>query len=134
MNFEEALNLATKLHEGQKHKISGDDYITHPIAVSSKFEDEPHKIAAILHDTVEDTDLTLNDLRNIGLDENTVQCIDILTHKDDQTYLDYILLTKKNEMSKRIKIEDLKHNLSDNPVSKCSKDKYLMALYILEES
>lgn len=133
MNYDEALKLATEKHKYQKRKISGDDYIIHPLAVANKFDDEDYKIVSILHDTIEDTDLTLEDLRNYGLSEELIFYIDILTKKDKQPYLQYILQTKKYKITKEIKIEDLKHNLSDNPPTKCSEDKYLMALYILME-
>ena len=133
MNYEEALKIATDAHKGQFRKISGKEYITHPIAVASKFEDERHKKVAIFHDVPEDTKITLNDLRNYGLEEELINAVDILTHKDNQSYLDYILLCKSTEITKSIKIEDLKHNLSDNPLSKCSEDKYLMALYIINK-
>ncbi len=133
MNYDEALKLATEKHEGQFRKISGEEYIIHPIAIADKFDDEPHKIVSILHDTIEDTDLTLQDLRNYGLDEELIFYIDIVTKKDNQSYLDYILQTKKYKLTREVKIADIKHNLSDNPPSKCSEDKYLMALYILTE-
>ncbi len=133
MNYNEALKLATEKHKGQFRKISGADYIIHPIAVANRFPDEKHKIISVLHDTIEDTDLTLQDLRNYGLDEELIFYIDILTKKDNQSYLDYILQIKKYKITKEIKIEDLKYNLSDNPLTKCSQDKYIMALYILNK-
>jgi len=131
MNYKEALELAAEKHKGQFRKISGEKYISHPIAIANKFTDEKHKIVAILHDTIEDTDLTLQDLQNLGLDEKLIFYIDLLTRKDNQTYLDYILYLKQYQIPREIKIEDLKHNLSDNPPTKCQKDKYLMALFIL---
>ncbi len=131
MNYKEALELATQKHKGQFRKVSGELAITHPIAVASKFYNEQYKTIAVLHDTIEDTDLTLEDLQKLGLDDKSIRAIDVLTRKASQTYLDYILLCKDYGITRRIKIEDLKHNLSDHPTSKCSEDKYLMALYIL---
>ncbi len=133
MNYNEALKLATEKHKGQFRKISGKEYISHPIAVADKFLDEEHKIVSVLHDTIEDTDLTLQNLRDYGLSEGLVFYIDILTKRSYQTYLDYILRTKRYKLTREVKIEDLKHNLSDNPPTKCSEDKYLMSLYILNE-
>lgn len=131
MNYEEALKLATEKHKGQIRKISGKEYITHPIAIADKFTDENHKIVAVLHDIIEDTDTTLGELYNLGLENKLIKYIDILTRKKDQSYLWYILLTKQYDFTKSIKIEDLKHNLSDGLLSKCHEDKYLLALYIL---
>lgn len=131
MNYEEALGLATIMHNGQIRKKTGEDYIIHPFAVANKFLTEGFKIVAILHDVIEDTNLTLNNLRERGLDEKLVLVVDVLTHKKNQTYLEYILNVELSEMARLVKIEDLKHNLI-NPLTKCQKDKYEMALYILE--
>ncbi len=133
MNYQEALQLATEKHKGQKRKMRDKEYITHPIAVASHFISDPYRIVAVLNDTIEDTDLTLEDLRNHGLEDELIIAVDILTHKKGQTYLDYILLCGKDEMTRQIKIADLKHNLSDNPTSKCAEDRYIMALYILND-
>ena len=66
MNYEEALELATRMHSGQKRIKTNEDYIMHPIAVANKFSAEEHKIIAVLHDTIEDTTLTLKILKNLG--------------------------------------------------------------------
>ena len=131
MNYNDALKLATKMHEGQKRKYSDYDYIIHPIAVANRFKDESHKIVAILHDTIEDTTLTIDDLIKYGLSSNIVEAIDILTKKDGQDYLDYLILVKTNKLARRIKIEDLKHNLSDLKDG-CQRSKYNISLYILK--
>lgn len=134
MNYNEALELATIMHKGQIRENSGEDYIIHPIAVADKFNDADHKIVAVLHDTVEDTKLTLDDLRDLKLRPDLIHVIDLLTHKPDQTYLDYLLCMQDVSMAREIKIEDLNHNLSSvrkGCSEKCSRDKYIMALYIL---
>ena len=132
MNYQEALELATYAHKGQKRVKTNEEYITHPIAIANKFEDEEYKIVSILHDVVEDTELTLDDLNKYGLQEDLLYMVDLLTHKENQTYLDYLLCLDFEPMAKFIKIEDLKHNLI-NPLSKCQEDKHKMALYILED-
>ena len=132
MNYNEALKLATEAHKGQLRKYSGFEYITHPIAVADRFKDESHKIVAILHDTIEDTRLTIDQLISMGLDIKLVDSINILTKKENQDYLDYILLVKNDKIAKRVKIEDIKHNLSDLKDG-CLKSKYNLALYILEK-
>lgn len=130
MNYEKALQIATEAHKGQKRKYSGLDYITHPIAVAAKFEDEDYKIVAVLHDTVEDSDLTLIDLKENGLHGFLVYILDDLTKKPGEPYSDYIMRVKHSKMATKIKIEDLKHNLSDLKDG-CLKDKYQLALRIL---
>lgn len=131
MNFKDALKLATEAHEGQVRKYSGLLYITHPMAVADKFEDEHLKILAVLHDVVEDTSVSYFDLfyeHKVPL--GIISELSLLT-RPNCTYLSYILRIKGNETATKIKIEDIKHNLSDLKDG-CLKDKYLMALYILK--
>ena len=132
MNYNQALEIAKKYHHGQYRRMSGLPYVTHPMAVADRFENENYKIVAVLHDTIEDTDLTIGDLSFIHkLNMNLVMAIIAITRKGNQTYIDYILACKNNSIARAVKIEDIKHNLSDSP-TKSKIDKYLMALYILE--
>lgn len=132
MNYNQALEIAKKYHHGQYRRVSGLPYVSHPMAVADKFEDKIYKIVAVLHDTIEDTKLTTFDLSSkYKLNMNIVMAIQAMTRRNDQTYLDYILTCKANEIACLVKIEDIKHNLSDSP-AKNKVDKYLMALYILE--
>ena len=133
MNYEEALKLATEMHDGQKRKITGENYIIHPLAVANKFIDEDYKIVSILHDTIEKTSLTFDDLKILNLSSKLINCVDLLSRYPNELYLNYILKLKENKMARLIKIEDLTHNLI-NPLSLCQKDKYIMALYILNNN
>ena len=120
------------MHDGQYRKNSGKPYISHPIAVDATLEDQEHIKVALLHDTIEDTSLTLQDLvEHHHLSMNMVYAIASLTRSPTQTYLDYILQVNDTKLSRDVKIADLMHNLSDLEDG-CLKDKYLMALYILE--
>ena len=133
MNFEDALLLATKAHEGQVRKYSGLPYISHPMAVADKFDIEIDKIVAVLHDVIEDTDFTLETIYDeYGLSIHGQRALSILT-RGEESYFQYILNIKESKsiIALKIKIEDIKHNLSDLKDG-CLKDKYLMALYILE--
>jgi len=131
MNFRQALEIAREYHYGQRRARSGLPYITHPMAVAEAFEDEECKIVAVLHDAVEDTKLTSWDLSDkYGLDMNSVLYLERLTRRKGELYLDYILRCKALDVSRRVKIEDLKHNLSDLENGSL-RDKYIMALYIL---
>ena len=132
MNYDQALELAKRYHHGQVRKKSGFPYVTHPIAVAGQFEDENYKIVAVLHDTLEDTKLTSYDLiMGHGLNMNLVVAIQTLTHLKADSYLNYILKCKNNSIAKAVKIEDIRHNMSDLE-SGSLRDKYMMALYILE--
>lgn len=131
LTYPQALEIATKYHEGQVRKFSGLPYITHPIAVADQFPSEPLKIAAVLHDTIEDTNLSLDELYYLGASKNTIEKVELLTHKPEQSYIDYILKIKAHTTARLIKIADINHNLSDLKEG-CMKDKYLMALHILK--
>lgn len=128
-----AEEIAREAHKGQKRPISKEDYITHPEAVAKMFnEDEiEYKIVSWLHDVIEDSDFTFKDLIGKGISENLVLSAIYLTHKGED-YDDYINCLKGNEIARRVKINDLKHNLIDLKNGNM-RDKYLLALYILEE-
>jgi len=132
MGFRQALELAKEYHYGQCRRGSNLPYITHPMAVAEMFDDEDYKIVAVLHDTIEDTKLTLWDLSDKHmLDMNLVLALDRLTRKEGQTYLDHLLRCKELDVSRQVKIADLNHNLSDLKPGGL-RDKYIMALYILK--
>lgn len=147
ITYEKALQIATKAHLGQT-RWNGDPYITHPIRVSSYInfgksyadygktdeENEILAIVAVMHDTLEDTKLTEQDLVNEGFGEVLINVIKTLTKSDKDTYLDYILRIKKNPIARIVKLADLKDNLSDlNAIAhKTLRDKYLLAQEILK--
>jgi len=132
VNYKDAVKLATKKHDGQYRDITGKPYICHPLAVAEKFDDENYKIVAILHDTIEDTDLTISELtENYGLKSELAEALDAITKIEGQTYIDFILQVKKNRIATAVKIEDINHNLSDIE-NDSLKEKYLIALYILQ--
>lgn len=89
--------------------------------------------AAYLHDTLEDSDITAEDLYLIGVDESVVKTVQLLTHSFGEDYFDYIRRVKSNSFARLVKIADIKHNLSDNPSFK-QVEKYKKALKILEEN
>lgn len=107
-----ALKIAYKAHDGQVRRDSCVPYIVHPIRVSQQFQDDFRKTIAILHDIVEDTDITINDLKN-NFPSKVLEIIDILTHKKKDTHFEYIKKVLKNEIATEIKIADIIDNLSD---------------------
>ena len=72
---------------------------------------EEEKIVAILHDVIEDSNTTLQDLKEQGFNNEIINAIDILTKKDNMDYFDYIKLVKTNDLARKVKLADLKHNL-----------------------
>jgi GTP pyrophosphokinase len=114
--YRKALIFATNAHMGQKRK-NGDTYIIHPIRVSQEVKSEEQKIIALLHDTVEDTPTTLDQIRS-EFGDHIAFCVDLLTHRDNEPYDSYIQRVKKHPDAVQVKIADIADNLSDAPTSK----------------
>jgi len=134
-NYREALLFAIKAHYEQVDK-SGKPYILHPLNVSFLVETEDERILALLHDIVEDTDFTLDDVAELGFG-HLKDALDCLTRRDTETYKEFIIRISKNRLATAVKIADLKHNLSriDNlPENERGlKDRYIKWLPFLEE-
>lgn len=111
--LEMAIALACKVHAGQVDK-AGQPYILHPLRLMLKFQSENEKIVAVLHDVVEDGDVTLEELRQNGFPETVVIAIDSLSKKLGESYEDFIIRLSSSELAKRVKIEDIKDNLDIN--------------------
>jgi len=109
-HLEKALKIALKAHKGQKDK-AGAPYILHPLHVMMQMNDEISRIAAVLHDVVEDTDLTLEDLGREGFSSEVLEIVDSLTWRPDENYENYISRLKQNPAALKIKIADLEHNM-----------------------
>ena len=108
-----AMRLMIEKHENQKDK-AGMPYFYHPLHVAEQMNDETTTIVALLHDIVEDTDTTLDDLRNMNFPKDVLDAIDALTHKDGVDYYDYIENISKNGIARKVKIKDLEHNMDLN--------------------
>lgn len=119
-NLEKALLIAAFAHRGQRDKANY-PYIFHPLAVMSTCETIEQKIVALLHDVVEDTDWTLDDLRDRKFPEHVVIAIDTLTRRDGETYREFIQRCSTNELAKYVKIRDLRHNLSTERMANLPK-------------
>ena len=109
--IDKALSIAVAAHAGQTDK-GGDNYILHPLRLMMKFEEEDLRIVAILHDVIEDSSLSVGDLKEIGFPQDIVEAIDALTKRKGEQYEDFILRIKFNGMAKRVKIEDIKDNMN----------------------
>lgn len=112
-NFNQALLLATAAHSGQVDK-GGHPYIFHPVSVAAMLAhseySEDHVVVALLHDIVEDTDYTLEDLRSYGFGDTVVDAVDAITRRDGETYWDYIWRCGQNEIARAVKLFDLTDN------------------------
>ena len=107
--LDRAIELAKQHHEGQTDK-AGKPYIEHPLRVMNQVESEEEKIVAVLHDIVEDTNISLNDLRNEGFSEEVVSAVECLTKQDGENYDSYIERISFNPLAVKIKLADLEDN------------------------
>lgn len=119
-NYKLAYAIALVAHKGQVDK-AGVDYINHPLAVARKFKTKKERIVSLLHDVVEDTNVTLDDLR-LFFDEEVVEAINLLTHREEDDYLTYLARIKENELARKVKLADLENNMDlsrlPNPTEK----------------
>ena len=104
-----AIDIAYSAHHGQRDK-SGRPYFLHPVVVASQMDNEYETCAALLHDVIEDTNITLGELEKIFPREIT-EAVSILTHKEGVDYLDYIREIKRNPIARKVKLADLNHNM-----------------------
>lgn len=118
--LDKAILIAAKVHYGQKDRC-GVSYILHPIRVMMRVHSEAEKIAAILHDVIEDSDWTLDDLRNAGFTEAIIQAVNCLTKRDKEPYMDYIERTKQNPTALKVKLADLEDNMNLTRMNDVSK-------------
>ena len=103
-----AMKLAYRAHHGQFDKC-GIPYIYHPIHLAEAMNDEYSCCVALLHDTVEDTDVTLDLLKTIFPKEVT-DAVALLTHRKGTDYFDYVRAIKDNPIARKVKLADLSHN------------------------
>ena len=132
-----ALDLCFRAHKDQRDK-SGLPYVFHPFHLAEQMLDEESTIVALLHDVIEDTDYTLEDLRKMGFGESVLDAIALMTHEDSVPYMDYVAKIKTNPIAKAVKLADLRHN-SDmtrleviTPRDQQRAEKYLAAIQLLE--
>ena len=104
-----ALKLSFEAHKDQVDK-SGMPYIYHPFHLAEQMKDEDTTIVALLHDVVEDTDITVDDIRKMGFNEEVCEALKLMTHDDNVPYIEYVSKLKRNPMAKIVKIADLEHN------------------------
>lgn len=112
MTLESAIALAATAHRGQLD-LGGQPYILHPLRVMSKFSTYDGRMAAVLHDVVEDTTWTINALEHANIPIGIVKAVESLTRRKDkgELYMDYIERVCRNHLARLVKIEDLRDNL-----------------------
>ena len=105
-----AMQICFNAHKNQLDK-SGLPYIYHPIRVAEQMKDEKTIVVALLHDVVEDTDITINDIISLGFDEDIVEALKCMTHDKTVSYFDYIKKISTNSIATKVKLADLRDNM-----------------------
>ena len=133
-----AFEIAKEAHAGQTDK-AGLDYILHPLQVAAEMTTDEEKAVALLHDIIEDTDVTANELLAKGLPDNVVEAVKALTKKHNQNYAAYLAGVKKNRLATAVKLADLKHNSDLSRLEKITQkdrdraEKYRKAIEYLSD-
>lgn len=104
-----AMEIAFEAHKDQKDK-SGLPYIHHPFHLAEQMTDEDTTVVALLHDVVEDTPVTLEQLKGEGFAPRVLEAIALMTHDPAVDYMDYVAEIKKNPIARAVKLADLRHN------------------------
>lgn len=132
-----AMKLAYEKHHGQVDK-SGLPYIHHPLHLAEQMNTEEACIVALLHDVIEDTNTTFEDLEAFSFGEEIIDALKLLTRNKDEDYFAYVERISKNPIAKQVKIADLMHNSDPTRLSQIYEtdrkrlEKYNKALQILQ--
>lgn len=108
---EDAISVAARAHKGQKDK-AGAPYLLHPLRMMLRMNSETAMMAAVLHDVVEDTDWTLERLREAGFAEEVVEAVDCLTHREGESYEEFVGRVRANPVARQVKVADLEDNMN----------------------
>lgn len=132
-----ALCISFNAHKNQLDK-SGIPYVFHPFHLAEQMDDEYSTCVALLHDVLEDTTITLEEIAAEGFPKEVIDAIAIMTHEDNIPYMDYIRQLKSNPIAVKVKMADLKHNSDLSRLNQINEkalkrnEKYKKAMEILK--
>ncbi len=135
-----AMNLCFEAHKGQKDK-TGVPYVFHPFHLAEQMENEATVCTALLHDVVEDTEYTFEDISAMCFPADVIEALRLLTHDDEVLYMDYVKNIKGNSIATAVKLADLEHNSDLSRFAGCDitewdlmrREKYQRAIKLLKE-
>lgn len=116
-----AMNIAYEAHKDQFDR-GGVPYVFHPYQVAQKMDSEEEICVALLHDVVEDTEMTLEELLERGFPERVIAAVDVLTRRSGMNYMDYIRRVKTNPLAVKVKIADIEHNSDESRAGDSDED------------
>ena len=136
--LEKALRIAVEAHTGQVDK-AGKPYIFHPLRVCCRCFTDEEKIVALLHDTIEDTEVTAEDLLREGFPRNIVDAVLSVSRGEDESYEDFVKRTSLNPLGRIVKLHDLEDNMDISRLEQVTEkdlarlNKYIKAYRYLKE-
>ncbi len=119
-NLEDIIAFAVEAHRGQTDKV-GDPYILHPLRMMSRLQGTHVRMAALLHDVVEDTGHSLDELRTRGVPEPVLAAVDCLTKRDGESYDQFLDRVLTSTIAKKVKLADLEDNMEVRRLSEVSE-------------
>jgi (p)ppGpp synthase/HD superfamily hydrolase len=108
-NLDKALQIAVQAHAGQQDK-EGRPYITHQLRLMAAMADDEARIVAVLHDVIEDTATTLDDLHRAGFSAAILEAVALVTHRKEEPYAEYVIRCRGNSIARAVKLADLTDN------------------------
>lgn len=137
MTVQTAAAFAERKHAGQLDK-NGRPYIEHVLRVAARMEGDTEKIVALLHDVLEDTDATIDELCELGADDEVIEAVSLLRHTHGTSYPEYIMALAQHPLARAVKLADIADNSDEARLSSLSTEthdrlvrKYQQALEIL---
>ncbi|KZL88912.1 bifunctional (p)ppGpp synthase/hydrolase RelA [Clostridium magnum DSM 2767] len=121
--LEKAILIATNAHQGQIDK-AGKPYILHPLRLMFSRINETERICAVLHDVIEDTDITLDYLRNKGFSEEILSALDALTRRGNESYDEFIGRIINSRIASHVKLADLCDNMDLTRIKNPTEEDY----------
>lgn len=108
--LEDAIALAVEMHRGQVDR-AGQPYILHPLRVMFRLESDLERMVGVLHDVVEDSQLTFEDLRRMGYPDEVITPLEGVTRRADESYEAFVTRSQAHPVARRVKLADLEDNM-----------------------
>ena len=137
--LQKAIAVAVERHGSQTDR-GGQLYVLHPLRIMMQMDTIEEKIVAVLHDVVEDTDITIDEVQDLCPSDNAFKAIIAITRRKNESYEEYIIRVIKNDIARKVKIADLIDNLDMSRLKKVTEkdiermNKYQKTLALLRDN
>lgn len=118
---QKAMKMCYEAHQGQFDK-GGVPYVFHPMHIAEQMDTEEEICVALLHDVLEDTNYTVEDICALGFPDSVIEAINCITRPKGMDYIEYIKQVKKNNIATKVKLADIENNSDEQRLSLCISD------------